>query len=122
MSAAGRIAAFLGGAFLLAALPPASVAAPAAPPLDVYGSLPQTEAVDLSADGSMVAVVETEGDQRMLVIETAEGRTVAKAGIGDMKLSGIEWAGDDYVLAYVHSTARLSIHSRHEQEFTQGFI
>ncbi len=119
MSSAGRIAACFGGVFFLVVLP---VAAVAAPPLEIYGSLPQTEAVDLSADGSMLALVETEGDQRVLLIETVDGRPIAKAGVGDMKLSGIEWAGSEYVVVYTHSTARLSIHSRHEQEFTQGII
>ena len=123
MCVVGRISAYLGGLFFLAALPSAAMASSAAPPpLEVYGSLPQTEAVELSADGNILAIVETEGDRRMLSIERVDGRPVAKVGIGDLKLSGLEWAGSDYVVVYMHSTARLSIHSRHEQEFTQGFI
>ncbi|HEX4505586.1 MAG TPA: hypothetical protein VH722_07630, partial [Alphaproteobacteria bacterium] len=121
MSIAGRMTAFLVGASLLAALAPMAVAA-APPPLAVYGSLPRTEAVALSGDGNMLAMVETDGDQRLLVIETADGHPAAKVGIGDLKLAGIEWAGSDYVIAYMHSTSRLSVYARHEQEFTQGII
>jgi len=123
MRVAGRIAAYLRCLSCLVALPSAAMAASAAPPpLEVYGSLPQTEAVELSADGNMLAMVETQGDKRILSIEHIDGSPVAKVGIGDLKLSGLEWAGSDYVVLYTHSTSSLNIHNRHEQEFTQGVI
>jgi hypothetical protein len=123
MRVAKRIAAYLGCLSFLAMLPPTAMAVSAAPPpLEVYGSLPQTEAVELSADGNMLAMVETQGDKRILSIERVDGSPVAKVGIGDLKLAGLEWAGSDYVVVYTHSTSSLSIHNRHEQEFTQGVI
>jgi dipeptidyl aminopeptidase/acylaminoacyl peptidase len=99
-----------------------SQAAAAPPALDIYGSLPQTEAVELSDDGSMLALIKTDGNQRILSIETADEHPVARLLVGDAKLTGIEWAGSDYVVVYLHSTARLSMSVRHEQEFIQGVI
>jgi dipeptidyl aminopeptidase/acylaminoacyl peptidase len=123
MCVARRIAVYLGCLSFLVALPSAAMAASAAPPpLEIYGSLPATEAVELSADGTMLAMVGTEGDQRGLTIARTDGGVIAKASMGDAKFAGLSWAGNDYVIVYMHQTARLSFYSRFEEEFQQGII
>src|ERR1700728_2821295 len=103
--------------------PASGAVAPATPPgLEIYGSLPTTEAVELSADGTMLAMVGTEGEQSILTIARADGGVIAKASMGDAKFAGLSWAGDDYVVVYTHQTGRLSFYSRFEEEFQQGII
>ncbi len=91
------------------------------PGLEVYGSLPKTEAVGLSPDGSMLATVSTQGDHRVFAIEKVAGGTITGGDVGDLKLAGLEWAGNDFVILYLHQTARL-FNARTEQEFIQGII
>ena len=104
---------------LIALVKPAVAAAP--PALEIYGALPSTESVELSPDGSMVARVATEGDKRLLIVETIDGKPLARALLGDLKFSGLDWAGNDYVVVYLHVTARLTIFSD-DQEFVQGIL
>src|SRR5581483_10977351 len=98
----GRIICALGSAALLTVPSPRVAFAASPPPLDVYGQLPKTEAVELSADGTMAAQVVTIDDTRVLVISKDDGRLLTRAGMGDLKLSGLEWAGNDYVVVYFH--------------------
>jgi esterase/lipase len=82
----------------LAVLALAPVALTAAP-LEAYGRLPHFEHISLSPDGTRVAFVRTEGEQRVLAItDLATGRLLAKVGAGDEKLRGIVWADDSHVV------------------------
>jgi dipeptidyl aminopeptidase/acylaminoacyl peptidase len=68
-------------------------------PLEAYGALPTVENIVLSPDGRHIAFVRTEGDQRFVAVVSLEtGKPVAGAAAGDMKLRGVEWAGDGHVL------------------------
>jgi dipeptidyl aminopeptidase/acylaminoacyl peptidase len=70
-----------------------------AAPLEVYGRLPRLEHIALSPDGSKVAFVRTNGEQRILVItELASGRLLGTVRAGDDKLRAIEWADDSHVV------------------------
>lgn len=73
----------------------------APPPLEVYAALPKTEAVRLSPDGTMLAVVGTEGENRILSISKIGGGVISKVAIGEYPLSNLEWAGDDYVILFI---------------------
>jgi len=80
-----------------------AAAAPAAP-IEAYGKLPDMEDVRLSPSGKRLAMVKVVGDERrLLVIETA-GKVLVNAAIGDSKLSGIDWASDDYLLVTKRET------------------
>jgi dienelactone hydrolase len=68
-------------------------------PLAVYGGLPSVENVALSPDGSRVAYVRTEGDQRIVVIATVADRKMIRwVKVGSEKLRDLEWADDDNVM------------------------
>jgi hypothetical protein len=118
-----RIIAFFGTGLLSAVLSAiVSAAVPTVPPLEVYGSLPHTEAVEMSADGSMLAIVSTEDDQLVLTVKHADGKVVATVALGDVKLSGLSWAGDDYAIVYTHQTVRFGLDNKSDRELTQGMI
>lgn len=77
----------------------AAPGAHAAVPLEVYGRLPRLEHIALSPDGTRVAFVRTDGEERVLAItELASGRRLAKVRAGDEKLRGIVWADDAHVV------------------------
>ncbi len=63
----------------------------------------------MSADGSMLAIVSTDDDQLILTVKHADGKVVAAVALGDVKLGGLSWAGDDYVIVYTHQTVRFGL-------------
>jgi dienelactone hydrolase len=76
------------------------VLAPAqAVPLAVFGSLPSTEDMTLSPDGSRIAFVRTEHETRTLgVLSLADGKILGGGPLGDAKLRGIEWADNNRLI------------------------
>jgi dipeptidyl aminopeptidase/acylaminoacyl peptidase len=99
-------------------------AAPAAvPPLSVYGHLPNIEQIEISPDGTKLAVAITDGEKRMLVIrEAAEGgKPLAALNFGDTKLRGVQWAGNDHVLITTSTTAEVFGLSGPKREYLMGF-
>jgi hypothetical protein len=76
----------------------ATAAAPAAVPLEVYGRLPHFENVALSPDGTRIAFVKTEGNNRTVAVMTlASGEILASVRAGDQKLRSIGWADDGHL-------------------------
>jgi dipeptidyl aminopeptidase/acylaminoacyl peptidase len=77
----------------------AASCARAAVPLEAYGRLPHLEDISLSPDGTRVAFVRTDGDERVLnIMALATGQVVARLRAGDQKLRFIEWADDTHVM------------------------
>jgi dipeptidyl aminopeptidase/acylaminoacyl peptidase len=80
-------------------------AAPAEPPLEVYGKLPQLEQVRVSPSGKRVAMIGVANGKRQLVVAEVAGNKLLKAaGVGSNKIRDLAWAGNDHVLAFVTST------------------
>ena len=91
------------GALAVACL--GSLSSSMAAPVDVYGHLPSLEDLALSPDGSKVAFVETDGDDRKLYVTALTERKVLATGIiGSTKLRAIEWMDNDNLLFEVSST------------------
>jgi dipeptidyl aminopeptidase/acylaminoacyl peptidase len=81
-------------------------------PLAVFGSLPSTEDMALSPDGSRIAFVRTNHETRRLgVVSLADGKVLGLVTVGDTKLRGIEWADNDRLII---------ITSPSEQPFVRG--
>jgi dipeptidyl aminopeptidase/acylaminoacyl peptidase len=98
---------------LLAAAP----CAHAAVSLEVYGRLPRLEHIALSPDGTRVAFVRTDGDERVLnIMALATGQVVARLRAGDEKLRDIEWADDAHVMIKTSVTGIL-----HGADFAGGY-
>lgn len=68
------------------------------PDLAIYGALPMVEDVQISPDGSKLAVITTDGDQRFLTIRKTAGGGIAGVSVGANKLRSITWAGEDHVI------------------------
>jgi dipeptidyl aminopeptidase/acylaminoacyl peptidase len=90
-------AAILAAAMLLAS--PASYAQASSPPLEAFGSLPTLEDVLISPDGSRLAFVRTEGEDRFVVAkQIAAGQTLGAVKVGNTKLRNLIWIDNDTLL------------------------
>ncbi len=76
-------------------------------PLEAYGRLPSLENVALSPDGSLLALVHTTANDRILEVSSpTEHKLVGKSlQIGNAKLRSIEWADNDHLLIFSSVTA-----------------
>lgn len=102
LCATGLAAALLGLARM------AAVAAAEPSPLSVYGSLPEFETAALSASGARVAMIGSFNGKRRLVVSDAAAKPVLGVALGDAKIRGLYWAGEDTVLVYKSDTRALS--------------
>jgi len=70
-----------------------------AAPLEAYAKLPTIEQVAISADGSMLAVAATDGEQRGVLVENAaDQKVLAAIKFGDTRLRNIKWVGSNHIL------------------------
>lgn len=79
----------------------------AAPPLSVYGNLPGVERAAISATGNKVALIGMVGDQRTLVVLDQDKKPLRTLPLGDAKIRGLYWAGDDRLLLAKSETVKL---------------
>lgn len=87
-------------AWLLAAAPTTAA------PLEAYGKLPLIESIALSPSGARVAVVATNGEDRILLVsELADKSSVAAANAGRVKIRGLAWVGEDMLLIMTSAVA-----------------
>lgn len=94
-----------------------------APPLSVYGRLPNVEQVEISPDGSKLALSVTDGEMRMLLIREATegGKLLAAMNFASTKLRGVQWAGEEHVLVTTSSTAQPHGLTGPKQEYWMAF-
>lgn len=80
----------------------------AAVPLSVYGQLPNIEDVAISPDGSRLAYVRTQGNQRVVfVANVADHKLIRWIKAGRTKLRSIGWADPDNLLITTSVTAAM---------------
>ncbi len=91
---------------MMGVLSPAG-AAEAPPPLSLYGSLPGVERAAMSASGARVAIIGLVGEKRTLVVLDEAKKPLKAWDLGDAKVRGLYWAGDDRVLLYKSDTTNL---------------
>jgi dipeptidyl aminopeptidase/acylaminoacyl peptidase len=80
----------------------------ATPPLEDYGRLPAVEMVNLSPSGEKLAFIAVSGEQRRLFAGPIGGAKLSSL-IGQSKVRGIDWAGDDHVLVSASQTFDLPL-------------
>lgn len=99
---------FVPGFAETAALAQGSQAAPAGPvPLALYGELPTVEFSALSETGEQTAVVATvDGVRTLIVLDDARGE-IMRIGVGDAKIRGLRWIGNDRVMLTMSQTENL---------------
>jgi len=81
----------------------------AAPPLEAYGRLPSVEYPVISPSGLRLAYVVAVGEKRRLVTRELPGKILAVAELGDIKVRGLQWAGEELVVANTSSTQNLGV-------------
>jgi len=108
-------------AALFAALVCSSAAAAA--PLSAYGKLPTIEEVAVSPSGHALALIVTNGEERVLVVQDlATEQVLLRATAGNLKVRGIDWAGDRHLLIVTSVTAAPLYLSGGRGEWFMGFL
>ncbi|WEK47339.1 MAG: prolyl oligopeptidase family serine peptidase [Candidatus Andeanibacterium colombiense] len=102
-----RIVSIASAALLTCASVLAQPAVAAPPPLDAYGDLPGFEDAAISPSGKHVAVIGTVEGERKLLLFDGGMTLVGHASVGDLKVRGIQWIGDDNVLLTYSKTEAL---------------
>jgi dipeptidyl aminopeptidase/acylaminoacyl peptidase len=93
---------------LIAAFALALMSTPAlAAPLEAYGKLPSIEEVTISPSGHAVALIMTDGDKRAIIVkEPASGAITLQGFLGEYKIRGVQWAGDEHLVVVSSATVR----------------
>lgn len=77
------------------------------PPLDAYGQLPAFEDAALSPSGQKIAAIATVNGERRLLIFDSNMKISNTTLVGDLKLRGLDWVGEDAVFLMTSQTERL---------------
>src|SRR5215213_1690304 len=71
------------------------------PALAAYGALPAVQDPALSPSGRRIALVATLNGKRQLIAREVGGDPIAIAGVGDLKVRDVRWAGEDLLTLQV---------------------
>ena len=76
-------------------------------PLAAFGNLPSLENVVISPDGTKIAFVKTDGDNRSLVVAPLGSKREILGGVrvGNNKLRDVDWVDDDNLIITISSTS-----------------
>lgn len=96
------LAVFVAGVIALSGRAPAAEVAPA--PLEAFGALPSFGHVGLSPSGRMIAYLQKQGGDRLIVVRERAGAPKVKLKIGSAVLSQLEWVDDDHLLVFIRGT------------------
>lgn len=77
-------------------------------PLSAYGALPSLEMLELSPSGDRMAFITVNGEERTLVLlDLTTRQQVGGAAVGQAKVRGLDWIGEDRVLVTTSSSQSL---------------
>lgn len=93
------------------------------PPIEAYGALPSLEMLRLSPSGERLAFLSVAEDQRRLVLLDLEARApIASVAIGEAKVRGLRWLGEDRVLIITTETNSARNLGVDDTEFAAGQV
>ncbi len=93
------------------------------PPLEYYGDLAAIEEAEISPSGSYTALLMTAQGNRMITVLDSSGTPVKQLVVGDAKVRGIEWVGDEAILLLRTETDRLPLQYNNEKvEWMRGNV
>jgi dipeptidyl aminopeptidase/acylaminoacyl peptidase len=73
--------------------------------IDAYGRLPSIEDLALSPDGTRLAIVHSQDNERRLtVVVMGDNKVLGHMNLGDTKLRGLEWADNHQIMITTAST------------------
>lgn len=94
------------------------VAAQESVPLSAYGALPDVEDAAISPSGDNIAVLLSQDGKRMLFFLNSEMKLTRHLAVGDAKVRGLQWIGDERLILYTSQTEGLR--GGGNVEFTKG--
>ena len=94
---------------------PLAASAAAPPPLEAYGQLPAFEDAAISPSGQNIAALAMHRGQRSLLFYDAALELKRATPVGDLKVRGVEWIGEDMVLLMTSETEDLGHNFTAEQ-------
>lgn len=94
-------------AAVLAACVSASVAGAAPAPLEAYGELPSIESIEISPDGSKLALAMSASGQRMLAVKPLPEGPLQTFSLGDAKIRGLDWMGAGSLIITASQTGHI---------------
>ena len=110
----------LAGAVTAAVL--ACATAHAAPPLELYGSLPTMTQATVAPDGSAFAVITVQKGIRTLVVRKLSDGSTAQFGLGAVKVRGLDWVGpDDLILTASNTGILMGVQGARRRENYQAY-
>ena len=116
----------IGGALVAAmscAVAPFAAAAQPAPPVAVYGELPAIQDASVSRSGAFVAMLMTVNNQRQVIVLDRSGEPQKQFIVGDAKVRGIDWIGDEAILLRRTETELLrDRYGGEKQEWTRANV
>ncbi|HEY8572135.1 S9 family peptidase [Phenylobacterium sp.] len=96
--------ALIAGLFALLAL----VTPAAAAPLEAYGGLPSIESIEVSPDGSTLAVAMTTGEQRAVAVKALPDGQMQTFSAGTAKVRRLDWVGGDNLIITTSQTGTIA--------------
>ncbi len=91
-------------------------------PLSLYGKLPTFEMAAISPAGNRIAILGAANGVRSLIIIDDKKKPLKRFAIGDSKVRGIQWVGEDQVLIRITETVRLGTQFTAEKAEMEGAL
>jgi dipeptidyl aminopeptidase/acylaminoacyl peptidase len=93
----------------------------AAAPLEAYGGLPSIDMVEISPDGTKLAVGVSNGEQRGVVIQSTVDGSRHTTGVGEHKIHRLDWVGTENLIITTSQTDYIPDMSGPRREYWLGF-
>jgi len=94
----------------------------AAAPLSAYGALPSIESIEISPDGSKLAVAMSTGERRYIGVKTLPEGQMRSFAVGDAKIRRIDWVDADNLVVTTSQTGRIvGLEMARRREYLLGF-
>jgi dipeptidyl aminopeptidase/acylaminoacyl peptidase len=93
----------------------------AAAPLEAYGGLPSIESVEISPDGSKLAVAMSTGDQRVVGVKPLAGGPMQSYPVGAAKIRRLDWVDSEKLIITSSQTGSIINITAPRREYMMGF-
>ncbi|RAK65549.1 alpha/beta hydrolase family protein [Phenylobacterium kunshanense] len=92
-----------------------------AAPLEAYGGLPSIERIEISPDGTLLAVAISNGEQRLLGVRPIAGGEMTLRAVGAAKVRRLDWVGNDNLIVSTSRTAQILGMTGDRSEYMMGY-
>lgn len=92
-----------------------------AAPLEAYGGLPSIERIEISPDGSMLAVAISNGEQRLLGVKALPDGEMKLHSVGAAKVRRLDWVGTENLIVSTSRTSKIVGMTGGRDEYMMGY-